>query len=153
MRSLRGAALLLCLFSSPVAANDMRGTLQTFGFFGRWAPHCDQPASLTNSVRNAKVTEDGRIEFTESLGEQYQPNRYVVLDARKRGADAVILRIELNNAVKQDLTMVKRGGLLRTMTNRQLSDDKLIVKGGIVTATKQKTPWLTRCGDDQAPSQ
>jgi hypothetical protein len=153
MRYLCGAAVVLCLFSSPAAANDMRATLQTFGFFGRWAPRCDQPASLTNSVRNAKVADDGRIEFTESLGEQYQPNRYVVLDARKRGADAVVLRIELNDKIKQDLTMVKRGGLLRTMTNRQIAGDKLIVKGGVIVATKQKTPWLSHCGEDQAPSQ
>jgi hypothetical protein len=147
MRRIPGAALALCLLAAHAAADSVAATLEAFAFFGTWAPHCDQPASPTNSLRAAFATPDGQVTFTESLGADSQPNVYVVRAATRKGRDTVVLRIELNDQIVQDLTMVRKDGLLRTMTNRQVSNGKLVVSGGIVLGNSQKTPWLSRCGD------
>ena len=151
MRRILGAALALCLFAAhPAAADTIRATLEGFEFFGTWAPHCDQPASPTNSLRTALATPDGQVKFTESLGADSEPNVYVVRKATREGPDTVVLRIELNSQIMQDLTMVRSGGLLRTMTNRRVSDRKLVVRDGVVTGSGAQTPWLSRCADGRS---
>ena len=99
-------------------------------------------------VRTANAgAADAPVTFTESFGDDYQPNHYVVLGAKDSGTGGVTLRIQLNGSTLQDLTMVRDGNRVRTMTNRRVSDGKLVVRNGAVWGSGSKTPWLTRCGD------
>lgn len=143
----------LILLASPLvradssAAPSIRDALEAFGFFGRWAPDCSRPAALDNSRREVMRTLGGGVTFTDSLGEEFVANTYVVLKVTVKAPDTVVMQIELNDTIRQDLTMVKRNGKIRTMVNQPLTSDKPVVENGIVLANGLKTPWLSRCGD------
>lgn len=148
MRKSIGTGLVLCLLlAQALAAATVRETLERFEFFGRWAARCDKPALPDNSLRTVYVRPDGRIEFTESLGGGYEPNTYAVIEARVTKADTVLLLIDLNGETRQDLTMRRNGGRIRTINNRRSADGTFVVKNGIVTATGQPTPWLSHCAE------
>ena len=148
MRRIAGPAAALCLVvASADGAGSIRSELEVFGFFGQWALHCDQPASPTNSRRSVAVTSGGDVIFTESLGLEYPPNVYLVRAVNRTAPNSAVLRIELNGQVEQDLTMVREGGQLRTVTNRRVADGELVVKDGIIASNGEKTPWLTRCAE------
>jgi len=148
MRHVLGAIFALIFAASAAQAEkSIRQTLETFHFFGTWAPDCDRPASPANGVRTTSVTSEGQVKFIESLGENSEPNLYVVRTAKRIGSRSVVLRIELNGVTVQDLTMQRSGGQLRTMSNRRVADDKLLVKRGVVIGSRLKTPWLNRCRD------
>jgi hypothetical protein len=147
-----GFAALSLLASLPARSEtsppqSIPDTLEAFGFFGRWAPDCSRPAALDNSRRVVMRTLGGGVSFTDSLGEKFVANTYVVLKATVTAPDTIVLQIELNDKIQQDLTMVSRNGKIRTMINKPLASDKPVVEGGVVLANGQKTPWLSRCGD------
>ena len=141
------AAPLLLLSILPAAAVDTRAKLEKFEFFGQWAPHCGRAASPENPRRDAYFNPKGHAVFTENFGEGHQPNVYVVREARHEGPQRLLLRIELNGDAVQDLTMIRRGGLIRTMTNRRVADESVLVRAGIVASNGAPTPWLRRCGE------
>ena len=139
-------AFCLCVFAAA-QADTIRGRLEAFGFFGRWAADCASAASRANSVRDAFVTAEGTVAFTESLGEQYQPNGYVVLDATPLGSDKVLLDVRLNGETEQTLTIQRRHGRLRTIENRLKAGGKRLVANGVAVHGGGKTPWLSRCAE------
>ena len=142
----RWLAVLGLLLAGPAQAQTARAVLDGFGFFGKWSPHCDQPAGPGNSLRHAFVTSTGDVRFTESLGEKYKDNVYVVLTAKRLGGDQVLLLIELNGTTTQRLTMLKQEGRIRTISNKG-GDGHFVVRDGFVLSNRQPTPWLSRCGD------
>jgi hypothetical protein len=147
------AAIAAVLFFSGAAARaeTLTQTLEAFGFFGRWAMDCSQAPSPENTVRTARVSPTGDPIFSESLGGQGEPNTYVILRAKRTSADTITLRIKLNGEYQQDLTMHRQGDQLRTLSNREVDTRVYVVRKGIIAATKQATPWLTRC-EQQQPS-
>jgi hypothetical protein len=151
------AAMAVIFFSSHAAtAESLRDTLDHFGFFGRWALNCAEPASPDNNVRNARMSPAGDPIFSESLGVDGEPNIYLILRAKRTGPDTIVIRTKLNSDVEQELTMRRDGNRLRTVTNRDRADGHYIVRHGIVTSNKKQTPWLTRCDaidDDKSESQ
>lgn len=147
-------AAAVIFFSAPAAqADSLSTTLETFGFFGRWAVNCDEPASPTNNVRAARLSDTGDPIFSESLGGSGEPNSYVILRAKRKGADTIVLRTKLNGEIVQELTMYRHGGRMRTMTNRDMASGDYLVRKGVVVSTKQETPWLTRCATQEPPRQ
>jgi hypothetical protein len=146
MRKVVGVAVALCLFAAPSAlASSVRDTLEVFGFFGVWAPDCSRPPDLDNSWRTAVPVAAGDIRFSESVGENYQPNRYRIISASRPAPQTLVLRIELNDNIVQDLTMAREDGRIRTMTNKPLASTRPVVMDGVILANGQPTPWLTRC--------
>ncbi len=144
LRNMFLVSLASLLLLAPAQAQSTRRVLENFTFFGKWSPHCDQPAGPANSLRNVYVARGGEVQFTESLGAGYKDNLYRVLDAKRIAPDKVVLRIELNGTITQDLTMVKEGGRIRTVAN-QRTDGQFVVKDGIVLANGNATPWVSRC--------
>lgn len=141
-----GTALVLCLLVAGASAADtVQTTLKAFDFFGVWSPECDLPAAPGNSLREVTVSAAGQVRFTESLGKDYDPNVYVVLEAKRTAPDTVILRIELNGQTKQDLTIVRAPGRVRTMANQRVADGVFVVKDGVVSANGRETPWMNHC--------
>lgn len=149
MRKAIGAALAIGLLAATTVssghAETPRATLERFGFLGTWAQDCARPAATDNVWRQTAIGR-GSVVFTESLGGDFVPSSYRVLDARLTAADTVVLSIKLNNRFRQELTMVLRGERIRTMTNRPRGAKTPIVDNGIVVGTAMTTPWLTRCG-------
>jgi hypothetical protein len=147
------AAIVAVLFFSgaPARAETLTQTLESFGFFGRWAMDCHEVPSPSNTVRTARVLPTGDPVFSESLGGKAEPNTYVVLRAKRISADTVRLRIKLNGEYQQDLTMHRHDGKLRTITNRDVDTHAYVVRKGVVVANGQATPWLTRCEQQQPP--
>lgn len=123
--------------------------LEPLGFFGTWAVRCDEPPGPQNVFRTAYVSAAGEPGFSESLGAGLADNIYRILDARQDGENQLMLSIELNNGIRQQLTMVvdRERLRVRTLTNR-LADGKELVKNGAVAANGARTPWLTRCKDE-----
>jgi hypothetical protein len=136
-------AAVVC-FGPPASAELLSETLENFGFFGRWAMSCEEPASPANTVRTARLSPTGDAIFTESLGGG-EPNSYVILRAKRSDADTLALRTKLNGDITQDLTMYREGDRLRTMSNRDVPSGRFVVRNGVVVGSKQNTPWLTRC--------
>jgi len=143
------AIAAVIFFSAPAAkADSLSETLETFGFFGRWAINCDEPASPANNVRTARMSPTGDPVFSENLGGLGEPNSYVILRAKRNGADTAVLRVKLNGGVIQELTMRRDGDRLRTISNREIATGEYVVREGLVVSTKQETPWLTRCAQE-----
>lgn len=148
------ATAAVIFFSAPAAkAESLSATLEAFGFFGRWAISCDEPASPTNNVRTAQLSQAGDPVFSESLGGDGEPNSYVILRAKRKGSDTIVLRTKLNGEIVQELTMHRNGERMRTMTNRDMASGDYLVRKGVVVSTKQETPWLTRCATQEPPRQ
>jgi hypothetical protein len=148
------ALTAVILFSAPAAkADSLSETLEAFGFFGRWAMNCDEPASPTNNVRNARLSTTGDPIFSESLGGAGEPNSYVILRAKRASADTIVLRTKLNGKITQELTMHRHGDRLRTITNRDIASGDYLVRKGVVVSARQETPWLTRCTQQEPPAQ
>ena len=59
------ASLTAGLALPVVAAPSPRQVLESFGFLGRWSPHCDQPPGPGNSLRTAAVAPNGAVGFSE----------------------------------------------------------------------------------------
>jgi hypothetical protein len=149
MRKTLVVAAACCLYIvSAARADTVRDRLEAFGFFGRWAADCGAPASSTNSVRDVFVADD-TVAFSESLGDRYEPNAYVVLSATPLGHDRIVLDVRLNGQTEQTLTIRKHNGRLRTMENRRKSDGKRVVAHGATVVGGVKTPWLSRCDQPQ----
>jgi len=143
---LRAAAVVWLLSGAAAHAESTRAILQDFGFFGLWSPECDLAVQPDNLLRETSIEPSGQVKFTETFGKDYQPQVYVVLAARRAGPDILVLRIELNGTIRQELTIVRETGRLRTTTNRRLSDGKYVVKDGVVLSINKETPWLVKCG-------
>ena len=144
----RLAVALACwaLLVGSAGAETTQAKLEAFQFFGDWSPNCDQPPGPSNTRRHAFVSGSARAMFTESLGPDFRENVYSVLKASRAAADRIELRIELNGAIIQHLSMVKQNDRMRTMINR-VRDGTFIVRDGIVLSTGRETPWLSRCAD------
>jgi hypothetical protein len=145
---------MLALFfsgSAPANAETLVQTLEHFGFFGRWAIDCGEPPSPDNTVRTTRILPTGDPAFSESLGGEGEPNSYVILGAKPVSADTITLRIKLNGEYQQDLTMHRQDDRLRTLSNREVDTRAYVVRKGVIAATGQATPWLTRC-EQQQPS-
>ena len=147
------AIAAVIVFCSPAAcAESLSETLEGFGFFGRWAMDCDKPASPSNNVRIARLSPTGDPVFSESLGGSGEPNSYVILRAKRTSADTIVVRTKLNGEVTQELTINRHGDRVRTMTNRDMTSGKHLVRNGVVAGTQHETPWLTRCAKQETPS-
>jgi hypothetical protein len=156
MRIKLGTGAVLCLLliqSAAVNAATLRQKLENFDFFGTWAAACDRPPSGANTVRKVFLASDGRVEFTESFGKGYEPNMYEVFDAAVPDQNTIVLNIELNGLTRQKLTMARRNGELRTMSNQAVDSGSYIVKDGLVTGTGLPTPSLSHCPDVKLGSQ
>lgn len=129
---------------STAQANDANtvAMLEPFGFFGEWATRCDRPASTGNVKRSTYVSASGEPGFSESLGATR--NIYRILDARTAG-NVVALEVELNDTIRQILTMRRDGDRIRTIRN-QLADGRVLVDDGKVVANGMATPSLKLCG-------
>ena len=147
------AIAAVIFFSGPASsAESLTEILENFGFFGRWAMDCDQPASPANNVRVARVSASSDPIFSENLGGSGEPNSYVILRAKRTGPDTIVLRTKLNGEIVQELTMRRNGERIQTITNRDPATGKYIVRKGVIVGTKYETPWLTRCGAQETPS-
>lgn len=135
--------------TSAATPAETMAILQPLGFFGTWAVRCDEPPGPQNVFRSAYLSAAGEPGFSESLGVGLSENVYRILDAQQNGDNQLILSVELNNGVRQQLTMVvdRERARVRTITNR-LASGKELVKNGAVTANGARTPWLTRCKDE-----
>jgi hypothetical protein len=141
---------MVALVSIVTAARSetARDALEQFGFFGTWAVHCEEPASPENVTRHALASTKTRLSFTETLGNDSQPNIYSILSAKRLNADTVVIRTKLNNDIEQDLTIRREQNRVRTMQNREVESGDFVVKDGVVDSNKSETPWLTRCSDE-----
>jgi hypothetical protein len=147
---LAAVAAVIFFTASPAAAETLTQTLESFGFFGRWAIDCNAPPSASNTVRTARISPTGEPTFSESLGGTGEPNAYVILRAKTIDANSIRVRIKLNSEYKQDLTMQRRGDKIRTISNREVDTGEYIVRKGVVVSNGQATPWLMRC-EQQLP--
>lgn len=146
MRTILSLAVLLCVSAhAPARAESVVDTLESFGFFGRWAQDCKMAPALDNSWRTAVPSDDGSARFVENLGGDYRPNVYDIRNATRTGPDTILLRIELNGQTLQDIAMTRSGEQIRTTSNVAVISGVAIVKDGRVVATNRETPWLKRC--------
>ncbi|MGI8525210.1 MAG: hypothetical protein ACR2K5_03375 [Pseudolabrys sp.] len=137
---------LLVSFSVTAAtAETTRQTLESFGFFGTWAVTCERPAAPENVVRVVYVASNGQVEFSETFGENYEPNIYDVLAADIFKRDTLVLRVDLNGEARQRLTMRRTAGRIRTITNQDVDDGSFVVRNAMIAETGQATPWLSHC--------
>jgi hypothetical protein len=140
------------LLSGKVAqAQTIPETLRDFGFLGTWAIHCEEPASPSNNTRFALISSTGDVVFRETLGPHSEPNVYVVLRAVRESDDTLALLTKVNGEFEQELTVVRKGGRLRTFRNVDVATGRVVVRQGTVVSTGQRTPWLSHC--DEPPSQ
>lgn len=140
-------------FSGPASsAESLAETLENFGFFGRWAMDCEQPASPSNNVRIARLSAASDPVFSENLGGSGEPNSYVILRAKRTSLDTIVLRTKLNGETVQELTMRRHGDRIQTITNRDPATGQYLVRKGVIVGTKQETPWLTRCAAQETPA-
>jgi len=146
------ALAVTALGTVPAQAETARETLDQFGFFGTWAVRCGQPPAPDNVTRRALPAAKKGVSFTETLGQDSQPNTYSILSAKRAGGDSIVIRTKLNGEIEQDLTIRKEDNRVRTMQNREVDTGDFVVKDGIVDSNQSETPWLTRC-PDEPPSQ
>jgi hypothetical protein len=145
-------AALASLVAPAGAVADPAQVLDQFGFFGRWSPNCDQAPAPDNVLRTSWVAA-GVARFREQIGAGRGESLYVVLNAERTAEDSLAIRIQLNQAVLEDLVMVRNGDRMRTMSNQIVASDRtagggagrVLVKDGVVTANGVATPWLARC--------
>jgi hypothetical protein len=148
------AAIAAVIFFGGPASNaeTLTETLENFGFFGRWAMDCEQPPSPTNNVRIARLSATSDPTFNENLGGSGEPNSYVIVRAKRTSPDTIVLRTKLNGEIVQELTMHRHGDRIQTITNRDPATGRYVVRKGVIVGTKQETPWLTRCAEQDTPS-
>jgi hypothetical protein len=139
-----GLSLIQSAAASPTS---IRQTLEGFDFFGTWAVSCERPPAPDNVIRTVYVTTNGQIEFSETFGEDYEPNIYGVLAADTYPHDTIVLRVDLNGEIRQRLTMRRKDGRIRTVTNQNLEDGSFVVRNEAVAKTGQATPWLSHCAE------
>lgn len=156
VRAASALAIVAACLSPTASTSTLAATpaetvaiLQPLGFFGTWAVHCDEPPAPQNVFRTAYVSAAGEPGFSESLGAGLSENIYRILDAQRDGDNQLVLSVELNDGLRQQLTMVvdRERQRVRTLSNR-LAEGKELVKNGAVTANGARTPWLTRCKDE-----
>ena len=116
----------------------------TPGLAHAFLQHADPGAGTTLRAPPQRVA----LSFTETLGNDSQPNIYSILSAKRLNADTVVIRTKLNNDIEQDLTIRREQNRVRTMQNREVESGDFVVKDGVVDSNKSETPWLTRCSDE-----
>ncbi len=137
--------LMMAAMLAPARAQaGASKVLKEFGFFGIWAPDCSKPPGPGNSRRTTWVDKEGLVRFKEDLGDEYVPNEYLVLSARRLAPERIEIRIEFNKTRTQDLTITREDDRLRTVDNVSL-DGGVLVRDGRILSVGAETPWLSSC--------
>jgi len=118
--------------------------LKRFGFTGVWSPDCNKPPGPGNSRRSIWIDKQGAVRFKEDLGDEYEPNLYLVLGGKRLGPNRIELQTRLNRQRVLNLTIVKEGARIRTVANVG-ADGRAVVREGRVLRSGHPTPWLNRC--------
>ena len=138
-------ALCLLASSATAPAQSTSSILSDFGFIGTWAMRCGAAPAADNITEVVTVMPEGTVRFTTDLGPRFTPNNYVVLSARRIDPKTIVIRIRLNNDILEDLTVIKDGNGIRTMTNRKTTGE-VLVRHGVILSNGRKTPWMRKCG-------
>jgi hypothetical protein len=137
-------ALCVLAVTAAAQAEQVAGTLNAFGLFGRWAVECGAPPSPANVVRSVTWTGREPVEYSETIGPPAAANRYRVITARMPSATTLVMQVELNGGSYENLTIAKYGNdATRTMANQTWNG--FLVQNGVVAANGHPTPWLRRC--------
>lgn len=131
------------------AASPVEDQFKAFGLFGKWAAHCEEPATPANPHVSITMPNEGTVLEEHDLGADSARNLYSVL-AASRVSDTqlsvqVIFRPGTQQEERQKLIFLVRKGTRRTMFN-QPEGGAVRVKDGVALAHRIKTPVLKKCG-------
>lgn len=128
---------------------EIETVLREAGLFGAWAVDCDAPPSLDNPRVSILLADGGSVIERHELGPDYEVNNYRVIAAKRlsptRVSVEVLFKPGSEREQDQQLVFSVENDTRRTMYNR-IVGGPVVVRDGIVSGHKVKTPTLRRCG-------
>jgi hypothetical protein len=150
VRIVAAAIALMAVFSGTVAARPMSAErlFHEFGLFGVWATDCAAAPSIDNPHVSVGMPQPGAVLEQHDFGPDYEPNRYVIVAAR-RLRDR---RLALDALFEQDDAEPQRQLIIMHVENHTrrtmftgTGHESPRVLNGIATATGTPTPVLKKC--------
>jgi hypothetical protein len=133
---------------SATAAPSAETVFREFDLFGRFATHCDQPATPENPHVSVSAPGNGAVLEEQDVGSQFAINRYRVLTAKRlsdtRLAVTVVFQAGAQDQERQRLEYLVGKGTRRTIFN-QPEGGEVRVKNGVAIAIGLATPVLRKC--------
>jgi len=144
-----GRALLVALsivIAFPAAPKSLfEVALQDFGLLGTWAPDFGEPASPIHPHATYTIQSSGQGSMTYDAGSRSPGSAYAIVSAERIANDTLLLREEwLYDHSRLEVTLRKFRGKVKVWLSRD-ADGKVLVKDGVVVATRYVSPWMTRC--------
>lgn len=134
----------LCLvWPGLAAAQSAKSVLEEAGFVGTWAIQCGSGPELENGHQVFEIQSSGSAQVRILFGKGYENLVYVIREIRRLPGGQIWMRTSFKSE-DRELTMLREGNRLRTMSNRR-TDGTFVVKDGILVASGSETPWITRC--------
>jgi hypothetical protein len=140
------AAMVITL-PSLARAGGVQDTLRTFGLLGVWAPDCGRPRSTANVYATFTIADGDRGSLSFDAGPGYDPNVYVIHEARLLSANKVELKEELLADGKfTEAVFAKINGKLHTISAKR-ADGTILVQNGRLVPSGREAVWLVRCSE------
>ncbi|MEA2780840.1 MAG: hypothetical protein QOK29_2384 [Rhodospirillaceae bacterium] len=140
-------AVVVVALPSLARADGVQEALQKFGLFGVWAPDCNKPRSATNVYAHFSMSDAGRGSLSFDAGPGYDPNVYIIHEARLLSSNKVELKEELLADGKfTDAVFAKINGKLHTISAKR-ADGTVLVQNGRLVPSGRESVWLVRCSD------
>jgi hypothetical protein len=137
-----------CIALTASAVPSAETVFRQFDLFGRYAAHCDQPATPDNPYVSISAPGNGAVLEEQDVGSQFAINRYRVLTAKRlsdtRVAVTAIFQAGVQDQERQKLEYLVRKDTRRTMFN-QPEGGAVRVKNGVAIAVGLATPVLRKC--------
>jgi hypothetical protein len=145
---LAGLAANCAALPAATAAPSAETVFRQFDLFGRFAAHCEEPATPDNPHVSINAPGNGLVLEEQNVGSEFAINRYRVVTATRlsptRLAVTVIFQAGAQDQERQRLEYLVRKDTRRTMFNRP-EGGEVRVKNGVAIAAGLATPVLRRC--------
>jgi hypothetical protein len=141
------AALMVC--TAPAAwATSVREVFEQYGLLGAFSVNCARPVSPQNFYTHFQALVGDRVQIDLMVGPRQRQYSYVIDRAEARGPNEVAISMA-NRQQRLNLLYRVENGRLRTMESVR-QGGPAIVRGGVFTANRLPTPWLSRCSAEIA---
>jgi hypothetical protein len=150
VRIVAAVIALAAVFSGAVAAKPMSAErlFRDFDLFGVWATDCAAPPSIDNPHVSVGMPQPGAVLEQHDFGPDYEPNRYVIVAARRLRDQRLALDALFEQAgaePQRQLIIVHVQDHTRRTMFTGTGEDSPRVLNGIATATGTPTPVLKKC--------
>jgi hypothetical protein len=145
---LAGLAANCAILSAATAAPSAEAVFRQFDLFGRFAAHCDEPATPDNPHVSISAPGNGAVLEEQNVGSDFAINRYRIVTATRlsptRLAVTAIFQAGAQDPERQRLEYLVAKDTRRTMFN-QPEGGEVRVKNGVAISAGLATPILRKC--------